>query len=220
MDLVRRAVRRPVMRRRRRRADQVAVAFSLNGDIDTPDGPGDDPPAGARLRAGPPDLILLETLSLVRRSTYATVEALLATGLPVWLSFRAAATASVVSTASTGAGPRATPSVVPHGALRRWASGALAINCIPPDHVAGWSRGCATSPTCRSACTRTSGICRRPAGARTRPWPASEYAELALRWRERAPRSSAAAAACAPSTWPRHVRRSRTPSPATIARRR
>ena len=34
------------------------------------------------------DLILLETLSLVRGSTYATVEALMATGLPVWISFR------------------------------------------------------------------------------------------------------------------------------------
>ena len=37
----------------------------------------------------PPDLILVETLSLVRPSTtYETIERLLETGLPIWLSFR------------------------------------------------------------------------------------------------------------------------------------
>jgi hypothetical protein len=36
-----------------------------------------------------PDLILVETLSLVRPSmTYETIERLLETGLPIWLSFR------------------------------------------------------------------------------------------------------------------------------------
>ncbi len=63
--------------------------------------------------------------------------------------------------------------------------GALLVNCIPPDHVdRDGARGCATSPTCRSASTRTSATYPRPAGASTRGrrrrrstprWP--------LRWR-------------------------------------
>ena len=70
------------------RADEVAVAFSINGDVDTPDGRETIRLLARAFEHDAPDLILVETLTLIRSSTYATVEALLDTGLPVWLSFR------------------------------------------------------------------------------------------------------------------------------------
>ena len=89
MDVARRAVRLArEAAAEAGRADEVAVAFSLNGDVDTPDGRETIRLLSRAFEEEPPDLILLETLSLVRSSTYATVEALLETGLPVWLSFR------------------------------------------------------------------------------------------------------------------------------------
>ena len=84
VDVARRGLR---LARRAAGAD-CAVAFSLNGDVDSPGG-GETIQLLSRLFAeDPPDVILVETLALVRDSLYATVEALLATGLPVWLSFR------------------------------------------------------------------------------------------------------------------------------------
>src|ERR1700722_15247384 len=89
MDLTRRAV--AIAREAAAsagRGDEIAIAFSLNGDVDTSDGRETIRLLSRSFAEGPPDLILLETLSLVRSSTYATVEALLDTGIPVWLSFR------------------------------------------------------------------------------------------------------------------------------------
>jgi methionine synthase I (cobalamin-dependent) len=70
------------------RADEVPIAFSVNGDVDAPDGRETIRLLARAFEHDPPDLILVDTLTLVRSSTYATVEALLDTGLPVWLSFR------------------------------------------------------------------------------------------------------------------------------------
>src|SRR4051794_21699963 len=65
-----------------------AVAFSLNGDVDTEEGETTIRLLGRLFADEAPDLILLETLSLVRPSLFAAVERLLETGLPVWVSFR------------------------------------------------------------------------------------------------------------------------------------
>ena len=61
-------------------------------------------------------------MSLVRSSTYATVERLLATGLPVWLSFRRCRHGVCGVYGEHWGGPKATPSAAPRGASRRWAS--------------------------------------------------------------------------------------------------
>jgi hypothetical protein len=46
-------------------------------------------PYPPEFREEPPNLILVETLSLVRPSTtYETIERLLETGVPIWPSFR------------------------------------------------------------------------------------------------------------------------------------
>lgn len=70
------------------RAEECAVAFSLNGDLDTPENEETIQLLARVLEEEPPALILVETLPLVYPSTYETVERLLDTGLPFWLSFR------------------------------------------------------------------------------------------------------------------------------------
>ena len=125
--------------RRARRTAGAAVAFSLNGDVDSARRARRRSGCSARLFADePPDLILLETLSLVRPVADGRRSRCSTTGLPVWLIVPALSPRrSAASTASTGAGRRATPSAAPRAASRRWASAALLVNCIPPDHVDG-----------------------------------------------------------------------------------
>jgi S-methylmethionine-dependent homocysteine/selenocysteine methylase/SAM-dependent methyltransferase len=119
------------------RASDVAVALSLNGDLDTPDSHETVALLARALAGDPPDLILLETLSLVRDSLFATVDALLATGLPLWLSFRRCRNGLCGVFGQHWGGPegdrfgRAARRLEDHGIA------ALLINCIPPDHVAG-----------------------------------------------------------------------------------
>lgn len=70
------------------RASECAVAFSVNADLDGP-GALDTVHLLSRMFADePPDLVLFETLSLVRPSLFSTVQALLDSQVPVWLSFR------------------------------------------------------------------------------------------------------------------------------------
>ena len=180
--------------------DEVAVAFSLNGDVDTPDGRETIGLLSRAFEEEPPDLILLETLSLVRSSTYATVEALLATGIPVWLSFRRCRHGVCGVYGEHWGGPEGDSFGRAARRFEEMGVGALAINCIPPDHVAGmlsWLRDFTDLPL---------GV-----------YPNLGYLSAAG-WREepgvegtstrssrsngapRAPRSSAAAAACGPST--------------------
>ena len=86
----------------------------------------------------PPDLVLLETMSLIRELTFAAVQALRRhAATRSGSASAAAATACAACSASTGAVPRATSSAAPPAASRRWASSRCSINCMPPDHVAG-----------------------------------------------------------------------------------
>ena len=91
----------------------------------------------ARSRSDPPDLILLETLSLVRSSTYATIEALLDTGLPVWLSFRRCRHGVCGVYGEHWGGPEGDAFGRAARRFEEIGVGALPINCIPPDHVTG-----------------------------------------------------------------------------------
>jgi len=119
------------------RAEEIAVAFSVNGDVDTPDGNETIRLLSRAFEDDPPDLILLETMSLVRSSTYATVERLLATGLPVWLSFRRCRHGVCGVYGEHWGGPEGDAF---GRAVRRFEEmgvGAVMVNCIPPDHVPG-----------------------------------------------------------------------------------
>ena len=102
-----------------------------------PRGPGDDPAARQPLEEEPPDLILVETLSLVGPSIYVTVETLLETGLPVWLSFRRCRHGVCGVYGQHWGGPEGDLFGRAARRFEEMGVGALLVNCIPPDHVAG-----------------------------------------------------------------------------------
>jgi S-methylmethionine-dependent homocysteine/selenocysteine methylase/SAM-dependent methyltransferase len=113
-----------------------AVAFAISEEINSPARRETVGLLARVFEESPPDLILLETMTLVRDpSTFETVELLLSTGLPVWLSFRRCRH-GVCGVYGQHWGP-------PEGdlfgrAARRFEEmgiGALMINCLPIDHV-------------------------------------------------------------------------------------
>ena len=121
------------------RDGECAVAFSLNGDVDS-----DEAVETIRLLARlfadepePPDLILLETLALLRPSLDAAIEGLLATGLPVWLSFRRCRHGLCGIYGQHWGGPEGDAFGRAARRFEEMGAAALLINCIPPDHVSG-----------------------------------------------------------------------------------
>ena len=161
-----------------------AVAFSINGDIDTREGLDTVELLSRLFDEEPPDLILLETLSLVRDSTYATVEALLATGVPVWLSFRRCRHGVCGVFGQHWGGPEGDAFGRAARRFEELGVGALLVNCIPPDHVAGivpWLRDFTDLPL---------GVYPNLGYLSDDGWRfetevgGDEFAALALRWRE------------------------------------
>jgi S-methylmethionine-dependent homocysteine/selenocysteine methylase/SAM-dependent methyltransferase len=167
------------------RDGECAVAFAISEEVNTPARRGTIELLARVLEEEPPDLILLETLTLIREpSTFETVELLLETGLPVWLSFRRCRH-GVCGVFGQHWGP-------PEGdlfgrAARRFEElgvGALLINCLPVDHVPGmigWLRDFTALPL---------GVYPNLGHLAGAEWrfddeidPAS-YAELALGWRD------------------------------------
>jgi S-methylmethionine-dependent homocysteine/selenocysteine methylase/SAM-dependent methyltransferase len=118
------------------RESECAVAFAISEEINSPARRETVELLARVFEESPPDLILLETMTLVRDpSTFETVELLLRSGLPVWLSFRRCRH-GVCGVYGQHWGP-------PEGdlfgrAARRFEEmgvGALMINCLPIDHV-------------------------------------------------------------------------------------
>ena len=185
MDLARRGVR--LAREATAEAErehEVAVAFSINGDVDTPDGRETIRLLARAFEHDAPDLILVETLTLIRSSTYATVEALLDTGLPVWLSFRRCRHGVCGVYGEHWGGPEGDAFGRAARRFEEMGVGALAINCLPPDHVTGmlaWLRDFTDLPlgVYPNLGYLSAAGWRHEAGV-----SAEEYAELALRWRD------------------------------------
>jgi S-methylmethionine-dependent homocysteine/selenocysteine methylase/SAM-dependent methyltransferase len=166
------------------RADEVAVAFSINGDVDTPDGRETIRLLARAFEEDPPDLIVLETLSLVRGSTYATVEALVDTGLPVWLSFRRCRHGVCGVYGEHWGGPEGDAFGRAARRFEEMGICALAINCIPPDHVTGmlsWLRDFTDLPL---GVYPNLGYLSEAGWRHEASIGGAEYAELALKWRE------------------------------------
>jgi S-methylmethionine-dependent homocysteine/selenocysteine methylase/SAM-dependent methyltransferase len=166
------------------RQDDCAVAFAISEEVDSPKREATIDLLARVFEQDPPDLILLETLTLVRDpETYETVERLLETGLPVWLSFRRCRH-GVCGVYGQHWGP-------PEGDLfgrtaRRFEEmgvGALLINCLPVEHVTGmlsWLRDFTELPLgVYPNLGHLAGSLWRFDEA-TGP---SEYAKLALAWR-------------------------------------
>ena len=133
----------------------------------------------------PPDLVLLETMTLVRDGADVRRRrgARGRPGSRCGSASAAAATACAACSASTGAARRATSSAAPRGASRSSGSGRCSSTACRPTTCPGCSRGCATSPTCRSASIRTSATTRPTAGASTGPSTARSTARWPPRWR-------------------------------------
>jgi S-methylmethionine-dependent homocysteine/selenocysteine methylase/SAM-dependent methyltransferase len=120
------------------RTGECAVAFAISDEVDSAERESTIELLARVFEQEPPDLVLLETLTLVHDpETYETVERLLDTGLPVWLSFRRCRH-GVCGVFGQHWGP-------PEGdlfgrAARRFEEmgvGALLLNCLPVEHVPG-----------------------------------------------------------------------------------
>lgn len=162
-----------------------AVAYAMSDDLMD----GDPEETVALLRRvwddEPPDLVLLETLTLVREPlTFDVVALLVESGLPVWLSFRRCRH-GVCGVYGEHWGP-------PEGdlfgrAARRFEElgvRALSINCLPVDHVPGmlsWLRDFTDLPL---GVYPNLGRLAGPSWRFDDDVTPERYAELALEWRE------------------------------------
>ena len=166
------------------RTDTCAVAFSVNGDIDSPRRHATLELLLRALAEEPPDLVLMETMSLVREGlTMPGVELVVDTGLPVWLSFRRCRHGVCGVYGQHWGGPEGDEFGRAARAFEETGVRALLINCLPPDHVPGmlpWLRDFVDLPL---------GVYPNlgyysDAGWRFDPHVGpEEYAELALAWR-------------------------------------
>jgi S-methylmethionine-dependent homocysteine/selenocysteine methylase/SAM-dependent methyltransferase len=120
------------------RADHCALAFAITGDVDGPERQETVRLLTRVLAEDPPDLILLETLSLIRDNvTFATVEMLLQTGLPIWLSFRRCRHGVCGVHGEHWGGPEGDLFGRATRRFEEMGVSGLLINCLPPDHVPG-----------------------------------------------------------------------------------
>jgi S-methylmethionine-dependent homocysteine/selenocysteine methylase/SAM-dependent methyltransferase len=166
------------------RTISCAVALSVNGDIDSPARRSTLELLLRVLDEDPPDLVLMETMSLVREGlTMPSVELAVQSGLPVWLSFRRCRHGVCGVYGQHWGGPEG--DVFGRAARRFEEIGirALLVNCLPPDHVPGmlpWLRDFVDLPL---------GVYPNlgyysDAGWRFDPRVGpGEFAELALQWR-------------------------------------
>ncbi len=166
------------------REGECAVAFTISEEVDSPQRQGTIDLLARVFEEEPPDLVLLETMTLLRDpETFVTVERMLKTGLPVWLSFRRCRH-GVCGVYGQHWGP-------PEGdlfgrAARRFEEmgvGALLINCLPVDHVPGllsWLRDFTELPL---GVYPNLGHLAGPLWRFDEEIGPEEYAELALGWR-------------------------------------
>ena len=166
------------------REESCAVAFSINGDVDSAEGASTIRLLARLFAHEPPDLILLETLTVVRPSLFDTVQSLLDTGLPVWLSFRRCRHGLCSVYGQHWGGPEGDAFGRAAARFEQMGIGALMINCIPPDHVDGMVSYLRDFTDLPLGVYPNLGY-YTDAGWRFEPGVGSaEYAAMASRWRE------------------------------------
>jgi S-methylmethionine-dependent homocysteine/selenocysteine methylase len=165
------------------REGECAVAFSLNADLDGADGAETVSLLARALANDAPDVILFETLSVLRPSLFGIVEALLETGIPLWLSFRRCRHGLCGLYGQHWGGPEGDAFGRAARRFEELGVGALLVNCIPPDHVpgiVGYLRDFTDLPL---------GVYPNLGYYTTNGWRsrtetgAAEYARMALSWR-------------------------------------
>jgi len=166
------------------RADACAVAFSINGDVDSPQG-AETVRLLARVFADePPDLVLVETVAMVRPSLDATIERLLETGLPLWLSFRRCRQGLCGVYGEHWGGPEGDHFGRAARRFEEIGVAALLVNCIPPDHVDGMVSYLRDFTDLPLGAYPNLGYLTNDGWRQDPGVPAEEYASMALRWRE------------------------------------
>jgi homocysteine S-methyltransferase len=120
------------------RSGECALAFSLHGDIYDANQLESLGLLKRVFAEDPPDLVLLETMSLIREQvTIPAVESLLETGIPVWLSFRRCLHGVCGVFGQHWGGPEGDFFGRVSRRFEEMGVAALLVNCIPPDHVPG-----------------------------------------------------------------------------------
>ena len=129
--------------------DHCAVAFSINGDINSPQRLATVELLTRVFEEDPPDLILMETLSLLHENMNVAIQTMLDTGLPVWLSFRRCRHGVCGVHGQHWGGAEGDLFGRATGQFEQMGVCALLINCLPADHVAGmipWLRDFTNMP--------------------------------------------------------------------------
>jgi len=167
------------------RTGEVAVAFSINGDVDSERRREMLALLPRVFEEDPPDIVLLETMTLVREGlTFAAVEAMVQTGIPVWVSFRRCRRGVCGVFGQHWGGPEGDEFGRAAHRLEELGIGALLVNCLPPDHVPGmlaWLRDFTDLPL---GVYPNLGYYTSDGWSFDRTVSGAEYAELAVSWRQ------------------------------------
>ena len=166
------------------RDSDCAVAFSLHGDVADDKGLERMELLIRVFEDEPPDLILLETMSLIRDRTLQAVRILVESGFPVWLSFRRCRHGLCGVFGQHWGGPEGDLFGRAARRFEEMGVGALLINCIPPDHVEGmlpWLRDFTDLPL---GVYPNLGYYTESGWSFDQRIGGSEYADLAAEWRE------------------------------------
>jgi homocysteine S-methyltransferase len=167
------------------REGETALAFSINGEVDSDARKELLQLLPRAFEDDPPDLILLETITLVRNGlTLGAIEALVASGIPVWVSFRRCRHGVCGVFGQHWGGPEGDEFGRMARRFEEIGVQALLINCLPPDHVPGmlpWLRDFTDLPL---GVYPNLGYATADGWSFDRTIGGDEYAELAAQWRE------------------------------------
>jgi len=166
------------------RSGDTAVAFSLHGDVSSPQGLERFELLARVFEDEPPDLVLLETMSLIHELTFQAVQVIVDSGYPVWLSFRRCRHGLCGVFGEHWGGPEGDLFGRAARRFEEMGVAALLINCIPPDHVGGmlpWLRDFTDLPL---GVYPNLGYYTESGWAFDRRIGGEEFADMALAWRE------------------------------------
>src|SRR4051812_32652516 len=166
------------------RTGEASLAFSINGDVDSPARKEMLELLPRVFDDDPPDLVLLETMTLVRDGlTFGAVEALIRSGIPVWVSFRRCRHGVCGVFGQHWGGPEGDDFGRAARHFEDLGIRALLVNCLPPDHVPGmlpWLRDFTDLPL---GVYPNLGYYTADGWSFDRTVDAAAYADMAAEWR-------------------------------------
>ncbi len=167
------------------KSGQCAVAYCLNGDIDTEERLERLRLLGRIFLHEAPDIILMESMSLIRDGlTMAAVECMVETGIPVWLSFRRCRYGVCGVYGQHWGGPEGDLFGRAAQKFERMGVQALLLSGIPAAHVNGmipWLRDFTDLPL---GAYPILGLFRDPGWKFDESVSPDDFAAMAAQWRE------------------------------------